>query len=66
MELKVPNLGLPIGNSCKSGDLYIKLSIILPELSTSEINQLKMIDSFNNNIDCDINFDINFDRLINL
>ena len=64
MKLKVPNLGLPIGNNGKSGDLYIKLSVILPELSTPEINQLKMINSFN--YDIDEKNDIDFDRLINL
>lgn len=68
MELKVPNLGLPISNSGNRGDLYIKLSIILPELSKQEINQLKNINSFNckNNLNNDNVLDNDVDILLDL
>ncbi len=64
MELKISNLGLLKGNNCDRGDLYIKLSVILPELSKSEINQLKMINPFKKS---DYNFNQeDIDNVINL
>lgn len=54
MKIKVPNLGLPRPD-LERGDLYIKLNIILPDLSKSEINKLKNIifDFETNNYDSD-------------
>jgi DnaJ-class molecular chaperone len=45
-KILISNLGLPIGGSGGRGNLYVKLNIILPELSDFDINQLKLMDSF--------------------
>jgi DnaJ-class molecular chaperone len=73
MMISVPNLGLPIGSSGNRGILFIKLIVILPELSKSEINKLKLMNAFSSNIEYDNESDIknkynksNYDILINL
>jgi DnaJ-class molecular chaperone len=44
MKIKVPNMGLPRPEpDLGRGDLYIKLNVILPDLSKSEVNKLKNI-----------------------
>ena len=44
MKIKVPNMGLPRPDpDIGRGDLYIKLNVILPDLSKSEVNKLKNI-----------------------
>jgi DnaJ-class molecular chaperone len=46
MKIKVPNMGLPRPDpnpDLGRGDLYIKLNVILPDLSKSEVNKLKNI-----------------------
>ncbi len=49
MKIKVPNMGLPRpGPDLGRGNLYIKLNVILPDLSKSEINQLKNMNIFGN------------------
>jgi DnaJ-class molecular chaperone len=45
-KILISNLGLPIGGSGERGNLYVKLNVILPELSEFDINQLKMMNSF--------------------
>ena len=48
-KISLSNLGLPIGGTGGRGNLYVKLNIILPELSDFDINQLKTMKSFTNN-----------------
>jgi len=44
MKIKVSNMGLPRSDpDLGRGDLYIKLNVILPDLSKSEVNKLKNI-----------------------
>ena len=38
--LRIRDLGLPIGNSGRRGDLYIKLNIYLPYLTNENIKEL--------------------------
>lgn len=47
MSLRIRDLGLPINDSGRRGDLYIKLLIKLPELSKTEIRKLKNLLVFN-------------------
>jgi DnaJ-class molecular chaperone len=56
MKIKVPNMGLPRPDSYTDigrGNLYIKLNVILPDLSKSEINQLKNMNIFGTKNDSD-------------
>jgi DnaJ-class molecular chaperone len=47
--LRVRDLGLPINNSGRRGDLYIKLNVVFPELSNEAIKQLESLKIFNLN-----------------
>ena len=47
MSIRVRDLGLPIGITGRKGDLYIKLNIILPDLSNNDIKLLKSFKLFN-------------------
>jgi DnaJ-class molecular chaperone len=49
MSLRIRDLGLPISDSGRRGDLYIKLLLKLPELSKTEIRKLKNLVVFNPN-----------------
>lgn len=47
MKLRIRDLGLPISDSGRRGDLYINLVIKLPELTKTEIRKLKNLLVFN-------------------
>ena len=47
MSIRVRDLGLPISNSGRRGDLYIKFNIILPNLTFKDIKILKNLKLFN-------------------
>ena len=47
MSIRVRDLGLPISNSGRRGDLYIKLNIILPNLTDKDIKILGDLKLFN-------------------
>jgi DnaJ-class molecular chaperone len=47
--LRVRDLGLPINNSGRRGDLYIELNVVFPELSNEAIKQLESLKIFNLN-----------------
>ena len=56
MMIRIRDLGLPINNSGRRGDLYIKLNIIFPILSKNEILYLENMKIFNKTeIDIDKN-----------
>jgi DnaJ-class molecular chaperone len=44
--IRIRDLGLPISNSGRRGDLYVKLFIILPELNKEEISKLETMNFF--------------------
>ncbi len=55
--LRVRDLGLPINNTGRRGDLYLKLNVVFPELSNEAIKQLESMKIFNlNKINNDNNF----------
>jgi DnaJ-class molecular chaperone len=45
-NILISNIGLPIGGTGCRGNLYVKLNIILPDLTDFDINQIKMMPSF--------------------
>jgi molecular chaperone DnaJ len=54
--IRVRDLGLPINNSGRRGDLYIELNVVFPELSNEMINKLESLKIFNlNKIEIDNN-----------
>lgn len=49
--LRIRDLGLPINDSGRRGDLYIKLNVIFPELTIDEIKKLECMKLFNTKIE---------------
>jgi DnaJ-class molecular chaperone len=49
--LRIRDLGLPINDSGRRGDLYIKLNVIFPELTIDEIKKLESMKLFNTKIE---------------
>ncbi len=49
--LRIRDLGLPINDSGRRGDLYIKLNVIFPELTIDEIKKLDSMKLFNTKIE---------------
>jgi DnaJ-class molecular chaperone len=49
LQIRVRDKGLPIENTGRFGDLYIKFKVILPDINSEDIKKIKDISSFKSN-----------------